>query len=224
MASTTQDDGFHEIQLNGKQLVFLFMAVTVVSVVIFLSGVLVGRGVRTRPRRPRRRGGRRRRSTGERAAAASGRVGATRRSPTSRASAHPACWETSPRPRRPLREGDEPSAKPEPVPESPPPALERRAERRRRPADAKPAPAAPAAAAAIPRRPRGAVRAGGQGAGDSAVRVPRSQGRRRAGQPPDLDGLHGLRRAAQLRARRRCSGCASASSRNGVKPTPWPRA
>ena len=46
MASTTHDDGFHEIQLNGKQLVFLFMAVTVVSVVIFLSGVLVGRGVR----------------------------------------------------------------------------------------------------------------------------------------------------------------------------------
>ena len=46
MASTTTDDGFHEIQLNGKQLVFLFMAVTVVSVVIFLCGVLVGRGVR----------------------------------------------------------------------------------------------------------------------------------------------------------------------------------
>jgi DedD protein len=43
----THDDGFHEIQLNGKQLVFLFMAVTVVSVVIFLCGVLVGRGVRT---------------------------------------------------------------------------------------------------------------------------------------------------------------------------------
>lgn len=41
-----QDDGFHEIQLNGKQLVFLFMAATVVSVVIFLLGVLVGRGVR----------------------------------------------------------------------------------------------------------------------------------------------------------------------------------
>jgi cell division septation protein DedD len=41
-----QDDGFHEIQLNGKQLVFLFMAATVVSVVIFLCGVLVGRGVR----------------------------------------------------------------------------------------------------------------------------------------------------------------------------------
>ena len=47
MASTTNDDGFHEIQLNGKQLVFLFMAVTVVAVVIFLCGVLVGRGVRT---------------------------------------------------------------------------------------------------------------------------------------------------------------------------------
>lgn len=42
-----QDDAFHEIQLNGKQLVFLFMAATVVSVVIFLCGVLVGRGVRS---------------------------------------------------------------------------------------------------------------------------------------------------------------------------------
>ena len=41
------DDAFHEIQLSGKQLVFLFMATTVVSVVIFLCGVLVGRGVRT---------------------------------------------------------------------------------------------------------------------------------------------------------------------------------
>jgi cell division septation protein DedD len=46
VASEFQDDGFHEIQLNGKQLVFLFMAATVVSVVIFLCGVLVGRGVR----------------------------------------------------------------------------------------------------------------------------------------------------------------------------------
>ena len=40
------EDGFHEIQLSGKQLVFLFMATTVLSVVIFLCGVLVGRGVR----------------------------------------------------------------------------------------------------------------------------------------------------------------------------------
>jgi len=39
------EEGFHEIQLSGKQLVFLFMATTVVSVVIFLTGVLVGRGV-----------------------------------------------------------------------------------------------------------------------------------------------------------------------------------
>ena len=46
MAQQIQDEGFHEIQLNGKQLVFLFMAATVVSVVIFLCGVLVGRGVR----------------------------------------------------------------------------------------------------------------------------------------------------------------------------------
>jgi cell division septation protein DedD len=47
VAQQIQDDGFHEIQLNGKQLVFLFMAATVVSVVIFLCGVLVGRGVRS---------------------------------------------------------------------------------------------------------------------------------------------------------------------------------
>jgi cell division septation protein DedD len=40
------DDSLHEIQLNGKQLVFLFMASTVVAVVIFLCGVMVGRGVR----------------------------------------------------------------------------------------------------------------------------------------------------------------------------------
>jgi cell division septation protein DedD len=40
------DDGFHEIQLGGKQLVFLFMAAAVVGVVLFLSGVMVGRGVR----------------------------------------------------------------------------------------------------------------------------------------------------------------------------------
>lgn len=46
VTSHPHDDGFHEIQLNGKQLVFLFMAATVVSVVIFLCGVLVGRGVR----------------------------------------------------------------------------------------------------------------------------------------------------------------------------------
>jgi len=46
LAAQSRDDAFHEIQLNGKQLVFLFMAATVVSVVIFLCGVLVGRGVR----------------------------------------------------------------------------------------------------------------------------------------------------------------------------------
>lgn len=39
------DDALHEIQLNGKQLVFLFMSATVVAVVIFLCGVMVGRGV-----------------------------------------------------------------------------------------------------------------------------------------------------------------------------------
>lgn len=46
LATQTHDDAFREIQLNGKQLVFLFMVATVVSVVIFLCGVFVGRGVR----------------------------------------------------------------------------------------------------------------------------------------------------------------------------------
>ncbi len=46
MRTEMTDEGVHEIQLNGKQLVFMFMAVTVVAVVIFLCGVMVGRGVR----------------------------------------------------------------------------------------------------------------------------------------------------------------------------------
>lgn len=40
------DQGFHEVQLSGKQLVFLFMSAVVLAVVIFLLGVNVGRGVR----------------------------------------------------------------------------------------------------------------------------------------------------------------------------------
>jgi cell division septation protein DedD len=40
------DDGFREIHLSGKHLVALFIGVTVVGVVIFLCGVMVGRGVR----------------------------------------------------------------------------------------------------------------------------------------------------------------------------------
>jgi cell division septation protein DedD len=47
MAELTHDeDGFHEIQLSGKQIVALGMLTTVVLVSIFLCGVLVGRGVR----------------------------------------------------------------------------------------------------------------------------------------------------------------------------------
>jgi len=38
---------FREIQLSGKQLVFLFMISVVVAVGVFLLGVSVGRGVRT---------------------------------------------------------------------------------------------------------------------------------------------------------------------------------
>ena len=37
------DQNFHEIQLSGKQLVFLFMCALVLTVVVFLFGVSVGR-------------------------------------------------------------------------------------------------------------------------------------------------------------------------------------
>ena len=43
--ASTHDDAFREIQLSGKQLVFVAMAGLVIAVVIFLFGVQVGRGV-----------------------------------------------------------------------------------------------------------------------------------------------------------------------------------
>ncbi len=46
LSRDTTEDGFHEIQLSGKQLVFLFIVTTSVVVGVFLFGVLVGRGAR----------------------------------------------------------------------------------------------------------------------------------------------------------------------------------
>jgi cell division protein FtsN len=43
------DQGFHEIQLSGKQLFFLFMCAVIVAAVIFLFGVSVGREVSNAP-------------------------------------------------------------------------------------------------------------------------------------------------------------------------------
>ena len=43
------DDGFHEIQLSRKQLVFLFMTGSVALILVFLFGVLVGRDTATKP-------------------------------------------------------------------------------------------------------------------------------------------------------------------------------
>ncbi len=40
-----EEAGFYEIQLNNKQLVFFFMAAVAIAVVVFLCGVMVGRGV-----------------------------------------------------------------------------------------------------------------------------------------------------------------------------------
>ncbi len=90
LAQHTQDDAFREIQLNGKQLVFLFMVATVFSVVIFLCGVFVGRGVRAEraplvadvDRIEPRHDARRRRVPG--AGAASGRLGSDGRGAAAR--------------------------------------------------------------------------------------------------------------------------------------------
>lgn len=41
-----EEAGYYEVQLNNKQLVFFFMAAVAISVVLFLCGVMVGRGVR----------------------------------------------------------------------------------------------------------------------------------------------------------------------------------
>lgn len=144
MASTTHDDGFHEIQLNGKQLVFLFMAVTVVSVVIFLSGVLVGRGVRT--------------DRGPVAEAVDASIAGEHVPPPPVESGNtPITGEQNlgasemlggkPPVEGQLKEGDEPSARSESVPDSPPPASSAAPETPA-PAEAKPAQAPPAAAAA----------------------------------------------------------------------------
>ncbi len=46
------DDGFHEIQLSRKQLVFLFMTGSVALILVFLFGVVVGRDTATKPVEP----------------------------------------------------------------------------------------------------------------------------------------------------------------------------
>jgi DedD protein len=46
LSHDTAEDGFHEIQLSGKQLVFLFIVTTSLLVAVFLCGVRVGRGAR----------------------------------------------------------------------------------------------------------------------------------------------------------------------------------
>jgi cell division septation protein DedD len=160
MASTTQDDGFHEIQLNGKQLVFLFMAVTVVSVVIFLSGVLVGRGVRA-DRGPVAEGvdpsvaggpvvappveSANTPVTGEEGLEAPGRLGG------------------KPPAEGPLREeGEEPSAKSESVPDSPPVASNAAEQKTPPPGAEKPVPSPPAVAS-IPAPPAAPSEPAGKG-------------------------------------------------------------
>jgi cell division septation protein DedD len=140
--STTEDDGFREIQLNGKQLFFLFMAATTVLAVAFMLGMLVGRGVRVER---------------EELARAEALV-ATPPTPAARTPV-PTPDEADPRKAAPPApaENGEAGAKataPEPV-EEPPVAVKRDAQPTAKPAnDPKPAPAsaanAPAGAAKAP--------------------------------------------------------------------------
>ena len=105
------EDGFREIQLSGKQLVFLFMAVTVVLVVTFLTGVLVGRGVKA-----------------ERADAAASEITEAPETPVrlpSAATESPAVDPRTAAPPSPAEEEAPADARKQPEPEEPTPAIDR---------------------------------------------------------------------------------------------------
>jgi DedD protein len=101
------EDGFHEINLSGKQLVFLGMATTIVSIVIFLCGVLVGRGVRPVE------------AVAE-AAAVSADAGSTDAPVPVDATPAPAAAANEPTPTPDVPPADEPAAKPAAAPASAP--------------------------------------------------------------------------------------------------------
>src|SRR5688572_14231743 len=101
------EDGFHEINLSGKQLVFLGMATTIVSIVIFLCGVLVGRGVRPVE------------AVAE-AAAVSADAGSTDAPAPIDAAPAPAAAANEPTPTPDVPPADEPAAKPAAAPASAP--------------------------------------------------------------------------------------------------------
>ena len=49
MSEYEERGAYYEVQLNNKQLVFFFMSAVAIAVVIFLCGVMVGRGVKETP-------------------------------------------------------------------------------------------------------------------------------------------------------------------------------
>jgi cell division septation protein DedD len=137
------DESLREFQLNGKQLVFVFMASTIVAVVIFLCGVMVGRG-----------------ATAAQTAIVAGRtveVG----DPTEGAVLEPAVTlPSAPTDVPPVAPGDDPELKyptslttENPKPDLEPVSAPSRPASPRSPAVIKSAPAAPAVAAAVPSAP-----------------------------------------------------------------------
>jgi cell division septation protein DedD len=167
-----EEDGFHEIQLNGKQLVFLGMTTTLVSVVIFLCGVLVGRGVK--PIEPVAEA-----ATAQTASAES--TPAPAPAPETPTPA-PAVAAATPTPPTPAEEAPAPApepavVKPEPKAPAPAPAVAKAPEAAPRPAPPTPTPepvaedAAPAPATAAPAAAASATPAAARTGGAIAVQV-----------------------------------------------------
>jgi DedD protein len=104
------DQGVREIQLSGKQLVFLFMAAVVFTVVVFLLGVSVGRGVRE--------------STGGAVMASTGTTKATELPPPTKPAPGDLTYDTALQAPKGGESGKPSAATPPPAPPPAPPATE----------------------------------------------------------------------------------------------------
>ena len=141
------DQGFHEVQLSGKQLVCLFMSAVVVMVVVFLLGGTVGRGVRS--------------AVGEPEVLAQGDPAAPKgpdaapaatesAKPTPELSYHDLLLQATPAPDKAAADKTPPAEAPPPVAEAPPPTQNPTPVPAPNPPAEKVTPAPPAAAAPKP--------------------------------------------------------------------------
>ena len=210
LMASTHDDAFREIQLSGKQLVFLFMAV----VVILVGDVPDGRAGRPR----RARGPRDRRAPTAAAEAEPSRR--RRRRPRARHVDLAGDRGRKTQLRRAARVGRTREGAAEGRTRAPAPAADAAdAEGRTAPpAGSRPPPAAPAAARRSAGRSRRRRNPPGTG---FAIQVAALRERDEADMIVKRLAGKGYPAyvVAPARARRRCSACASASSRSAAKPT-----